>query len=137
MRWISIVLLLFVIGCTDYLLPSQPQQTPLNVVKRIHIDGGGGGGGEDGIDGFVWVKYTWTAPTTGTPVKIYEGQVSENEGLTWGEPRRLMHRPIYIFPFEHGKTYQVRVRGVDAEERAGPWSEPSEPYTVEVRLGNI
>lgn len=68
----------------------------------------------------------WGAPTTGTPVVDYVVQLSADGG-TW---ETIANTPdtIYGVDLETGHSYRVRVAGIDAEGRQGPWSLPSEPY---------
>lgn len=74
------------------------------------------------------VTYTWTAPTTGTPVHHYVVQTSSN-GTTWTtltgvEPTArtvTVAAPV-------GVPIQVRVAGVDAQNRQGSWSIGSDPF---------
>jgi hypothetical protein len=38
----------------------------------------------------------------------------------------------YALQLDIGSTYTVRVAGVDAQDRQGVWSAPSDPYTPDV-----
>ena len=73
----------------------------------------------------VWVTFTWTAPTTGSPVVYYrvetsEGWMYEATHLNrWGDGKMRV-------PFLNGKEGRIRVAGVDAEGHQGPWSDWSE-----------
>lgn len=68
----------------------------------------------------------WGAPTTGTPVDYYVLQHSVN-GSAW----TTVAAPVdatYAFQVTTGDSHQVRVAGVDAEGRQGPYSLPSDPF---------
>jgi hypothetical protein len=70
----------------------------------------------------------WTAPTEGSPVVFYELEVLAGE-----EPFLVVttEDTQYLFApgtFEVDVPYVARVRGVDAKDREGPWSEWSEPF---------
>ena len=75
----------------------------------------------------VEVQYVWTAPTTGSPVDYYVVQHSADGGtwVTLGNAPEL----TYTLDAEYGVSHQIRVAGVDAEGRQGPYSAPSDPYT--------
>jgi len=77
----------------------------------------------------VDVQYVWTAPTTGTPVVHYVVQHSTDSSawVTLGNVTEL----TYTLSAEPGVSHQIRVAGVDAQGRQGPYSAPSEPYTPE------
>jgi hypothetical protein len=78
------------------------------------------------------LKYYWTHPTEGPPCVSFtaewmvDGQVSTiplipaQVGSTWS---------FVVLPYTVGKTQQLRVFGVDAENRGGPFSPWSEPFT--------
>ena len=74
----------------------------------------------------VQVNYGWTAPTTGTPVDHYVVQHSVNGG-TWTQVATASNN-TYTLTASVGDSHQIRVAGVDAEDRMGPFSEPSDPY---------
>jgi len=57
-------------------------------------------------------KWHWSAPTSGSPVAYYTFELVGAVGDT-----TLTH----YLPQAVG-TYRLRVRGVDAEQRVGPWS---------------
>lgn len=57
-------------------------------------------------------KWHWSAPTTGSPVVYY---VWEMRGAV-GDTTLLHHIPQAV------GSYRLRVRGVDAQQRSGPWS---------------
>jgi hypothetical protein len=75
----------------------------------------------------VDVQYGWTAPTTGSPVDYYVVQHSIDGGnwVNVGNVSQL----TYTLTAEYGVSHQIRVAGVDAEGRQGPFSQPSDPYT--------
>jgi ABC-type sugar transport system substrate-binding protein len=78
----------------------------------------------------VEVTYVWTAPSTGSPVDHYVVEHSVNGGgysqvaTTAGT--------TYTLIATVGDSHQIRVRGVDAEDRHGPNSLPSEPYVPDI-----
>jgi len=67
----------------------------------------------------------WAAPTTGSPVEYYETQLSFCEDC---DPLDyLIGNPDDPIPdLTWSIVFKARVRGVDAQARAGLWSEPSE-----------
>lgn len=78
----------------------------------------------------VEVTYVWTAPSTGSPVDHYIVEHSVNGGgysqiaTTTGT--------TYTLAATIGDSHQIRVRGVDAEDREGPNSLPSDPYVPDL-----
>jgi len=78
----------------------------------------------------VEVTASWTAPTEGSPVHHYVFQLSTDGGpfVTVGSVTGLS----YVLDLEIGHTYVARVAGVDAQDRQGPWSESSNPYTPDI-----
>lgn len=72
-------------------------------------------------------SYQWTAPTTGSAVDHYVVQHLESNGdwVTVGNT----DTNSYTLDLAVGVTHTVRVAAVDAEDRQGPWSVPSDPYT--------
>jgi hypothetical protein len=65
----------------------------------------------------------WEPPATGSPVVVYQLQVTAGSDLL---PVIETAEPGYTFDpgvLEWGTTYRARVRGVDAQGRAGPWSD--------------
>lgn len=76
------------------------------------------------------VEYTWTAPTTGTPVDHYVAEVLVNEIDSYLiDP---VHGESIMLPVQYGNKYQIRVAGVDAANIQGPMSIWSLPYTPEL-----
>jgi len=75
----------------------------------------------------VDVAYVWTAPTTGSPVDHYVVQHSADGGawVTLGTAPDLS----FTLSAEYGVSHRIRVAGVDAQNRQGPYSLPSEAYT--------
>lgn len=76
------------------------------------------------------VTYVWTAPATGSPVAFYRVQLSLNDG-----PFSVIGTTpttSYVLTVAWGNKYVIRVAGVDAEGRQGPYSVPSVPYTPEI-----
>ncbi len=74
------------------------------------------------------VTYTWTAPTTGSPVDHYIVQHSVDGG-DWVTVATDVTETTYVLSAEYDRQHQIRVAGVDALGRQGPFSEPSDPYT--------
>ncbi|MBU0742170.1 fibronectin type III domain-containing protein [bacterium] len=74
------------------------------------------------------LNYTWTAPTTGSPVDHYVVQHSEDGGA-WVTVQDTQMTNSYALTAVYDVEHRVRVAGVDAEGRQGPWSIASEPYT--------
>jgi len=75
------------------------------------------------------VTYIWTAPTTGTPVVNYVVQISID-----GAPYEYVGdaaSETYTFYAEALLTYQIRVAGVDAQDRQGPYSVASDPLFLD------
>lgn len=74
------------------------------------------------------VTYTWTAPTTGSPVVRYTVELRTNAGA-WVEVSTSTTLMTYTFStFNYLSTYEVRVAGVDALSRKGAYSTSSDPY---------
>ena len=71
--------------------------------------------------------YTWDYPTTGNPVVYFEVQVKMDQGDFEFAQNTTTNEITLMLDLLHG--YQVRVRGVDALDHAGPWSTPSDLYT--------
>ena len=74
--------------------------------------------------------FTWSAPTTGTPVDHYVAQVLVNERDTM-ELGPLPLTEVSIFA-EYGNKYRIRVAAVDADGIQGPMSLWSEPHSPEL-----
>lgn len=76
------------------------------------------------------VSYSWTAPTTGSPVAQYVVQQSIDGGAftTVG----TSSTNTYILVATIGHSHRIRVAGVDAQSRQGPYSEASDPYTPDL-----
>jgi hypothetical protein len=74
----------------------------------------------------VQVNYTWTAPSTGSPVNHYIVQHSVNGG-SWTQIG-TSNDNTYTLTATVGQSHQIRVRGVDDQNREGLWSEASDPY---------
>ncbi len=73
------------------------------------------------------VAYQWTAPTTGSAVAHYVVQRSIDGGA-WAQ---VATAPTvnYTLAATIGVSHRIRVAGVDAAGRQGPFSLPSDPYT--------
>ncbi len=78
----------------------------------------------------VEVTASWNAPTEGSPVEHYVFQLSTDGGpfVTVGS----VTTTSYTLDLDVDHTYVARVAGVDAEDRQGPWSEASDPYSPDV-----
>ncbi len=80
----------------------------------------------------VAVNYQWTAPETGSPVNHYVVQQSVNGGA-W-EQVATASGNTYTLTATIGDAHSIRVAAVDADDRQGPYSVASDPYTPD--LGN-
>jgi hypothetical protein len=78
----------------------------------------------------VDITYTWTPPTTGSAVHHYVVEVSV-AGSPYYQVDTVTSN-TYTFTAPIGETHQVRVAGVDAQDRQGPYSQPSDPYIPDV-----
>jgi hypothetical protein len=78
----------------------------------------------------VEVSASWIAPTEGSPVVNYVLELSEDGGpyVVYGSTEQT----TMILLLKNFVTYTARVSGIDAQDRQGPWSNPSEPYTVDI-----
>lgn len=70
------------------------------------------------------VNYQWTAPTTGAPVAQYMIQHSVDGGA-W-TVIDASSTNTYTLAATVGNSHRIRVAGVDAGGRMGPYSVPSE-----------
>lgn len=75
----------------------------------------------------VTVTYTWTAPTTGSPVISYDVEITNN-GTTWTSYAVATTTSVSV-TVQELQMVQIRVRGKDALGRPGPWSVASDPWT--------
>jgi len=75
----------------------------------------------------VDVAYTWSAPTSGSPVVHYVVQHSANGG-SWVDMGTVPSN-AYTLSADYGVAYRIRVAAVDGQGRQGVWSETSDPYT--------
>jgi hypothetical protein len=78
----------------------------------------------------VEVTYTWTPPSSGTPVDHYIVELSVNGSPFYQIDTSTSNTITITVPVD--ETHQVRVAGVDASDRQGPYSESSDPYTPDV-----
>ena len=74
----------------------------------------------------VPVNYSWTAPSTGTPVEHYVVEHSINGGQ-WTQIDTTNDNS-YTLSASEGQSHQIRVAGVDSEDRQGPFSVASDPF---------
>lgn len=73
------------------------------------------------------VSYSWTAPTTGSAVDHYVVELSVNGG-TFTQVATTSTNS-YTLAAASGVSHQIRVAGVDAQDRQGPYSVASDAYT--------
>ncbi|MCP4290406.1 MAG: hypothetical protein GY780_01055 [bacterium] len=78
----------------------------------------------------VTVNYSWSAPTTGSPVGHYVVQHSVNGGA-WNQIATAASNS-YTLTATIGDSHRIRVAGVDDQDRQGSYSEPSDTYTPEL-----
>lgn len=71
-------------------------------------------------------SYTWTVPEGGSTVVHYVVQHSVNGG-DWVQVGTTPTN-TYTMNLSVGDSHQVRVAGVDDQDRMGPFSVPSDPY---------
>jgi hypothetical protein len=76
------------------------------------------------------VSYAWGSPETGSPVHHYIVEHSVNGGPF--AQIATASTGDYTLIATVGDTHQIRVAGVDALGRQGPFSVPSEPYAPEL-----
>lgn len=74
------------------------------------------------------VSYTWTAPTTGSAVDHYVVQHS-TDGGAWVTVDDAVTTLSYTLSAAYDVEHRIRVAGVDALDRQGPWSAASDPYS--------
>ncbi len=72
------------------------------------------------------IEYTWSAPTTGSPVAYYIVQHSVNGGAYVQVAE--VGTPSYTLAADYDQEHRIRVAGVDALGRQGTFSVASEPY---------
>jgi len=77
-------------------------------------------------DFYVDATAGWSPPTYGTPVEHYVLQHSINDGA-W-QLVGTTQDTLYTFGISFLDSHRVRVAGVDAEGRQGPFSLPSNYY---------
>ena len=75
------------------------------------------------------VSYTWTAPTTGSAVATYVVEQSIDGG-TWAQVATTSTNS-YTLAASAGHSHRIRVAGVDASNRQGTYSDPSDPYVAD------
>ncbi|HOX26952.1 MAG TPA: fibronectin type III domain-containing protein [Candidatus Krumholzibacteria bacterium] len=78
----------------------------------------------------VEVTASWTPPTEGSPVDHYILQLSTDGGPF--STVASVSGTSYVLDLEIGHTYIARVAGVDAQDRQGPWSVSSDPYSPDL-----
>ena len=74
------------------------------------------------------VSYVWPAPLMGSPVVHYVLELEQLRGEIVVSKTVFDSIPENIFPVpvEMGLKYHIRVAGVDAQGRQGPWSDWSD-----------
>lgn len=78
----------------------------------------------------VTATATWGAPGGGSPAVRYVVQVKTDSGQF--ATYTTVTTTSAVLTLESGHTYIVRVAGVDARDRQGPWSAESEPWTPDL-----
>lgn len=73
------------------------------------------------------VQYSWTAPTTGSQVDHYVVEHSVDGGA-FVEIAQVT-TTTFTLSAAYEQDHSIRVAGVDAWGRKGPYSLPSDPYT--------
>jgi len=73
------------------------------------------------------INYSWSAPTTGSPVDHYIVEHSVDGGA-WSEIGSASSNS-YTLTATVGNSHRIRVAGVDAQGRQGTFSIASDPYT--------
>lgn len=74
------------------------------------------------------MTFEWDPPVGGSAVVLYEVEIRESRPTTEATVvRRTTDTNRVTFDVRWLYLYEVRVRGVDAEGRKGPWSEWSDP----------
>lgn len=82
------------------------------------------------------IVFRWTAPTSGTPVVSYDVQV-RTIGTGDVIHRGILETEFTLTEVQYMKKYQIRVRGVDGDDRRGPWSQWSEEESRELPEPNL
>jgi hypothetical protein len=77
------------------------------------------------------VTATWDAPTEGSPVVFYVLEIYEDGELFIVDTTEDTSFVVPAGIFLAGPQYTARVRGVDAQDRTGPWSLWSDPYVFD------
>jgi len=72
-------------------------------------------------------SYQWSAPTTGSTVVQYVVQ-HEIDGGNWVTVGTT-DTNSYTLDLTVGQSHRIRVAGLDAQNRQGPWSVASDPYS--------
>ena len=71
-------------------------------------------------------SYTWTVPQGGSAVVSYVVQ-HRVDGGQWAQVG-VTPTNTYTMMLAVGQSHEIRVAGVDAQDRQGPFSVPSDPY---------
>jgi len=76
------------------------------------------------------ITYQWTPCDGGSPEVDFRMEV-EIDGATVDSFRTGSAATEYDIAVEGGKVVSIRIAGVDAQDRQGPWSEWAEHYTAD------
>jgi len=69
------------------------------------------------------LMFSWSDPTSGTEVVKYEVQIRVGGSASHEYRNEVVTTNSVTFDVEWLTPYEVRVRGVDANNRIGPWSD--------------
>lgn len=117
MLFVVILLLTWAMGCSEEIdHPTATSNTSVAVTPLA-----------------VVVRWTWTPPTSGTPVDHYVVEIER----TSHSASAVVSRNSFLMNVPMDDLVRVRVAGVDAADRQGPFSQWSEYYTPHVRLPEI
>jgi len=79
------------------------------------------------VPGTKRARWRWTAPTSGSPVDRYLVQTKKGSA-DWQAVTEVPDTTVSLI--HQPGVWRVRVAGVDSLDRQGPFSDPSDPYTV-------
>lgn len=77
---------------------------------------------------------TWDRPDSGSPVQFYELEITDVDATVdtlLAVPAQPGVAQTYVFEGDYLRRYIARVRGVDDQQRRGPWSGYSPIYVFE------
>lgn len=78
----------------------------------------------------VDVTASWDPPTTGSPAVSYVLEISEDGGPY--VPYATTTETQVTVTLQAWRTYVARVAAIDAQDRQGPYSDESSPYTPDL-----